>query len=71
MQVCTSSIRGCTKDPGYLVPDGDDFDDALPRRALVGGYEEEPHVNPDTGTMEFALRDTDGDYVMIWAMEAD
>ena len=49
----------------------DDFDDALPRaRALVDGLEEEPHVNPNTGTMEFALRDPDGYYVMICAMNA-
>jgi catechol 2,3-dioxygenase-like lactoylglutathione lyase family enzyme len=44
----------------------DDFDDALPRaRALVSRLEEEPHLNPSTGTMEFALRDPDGYYVMI------
>ena len=50
----------------------DDFDDALPRaRALVDRLEEEPHVNPNTGTMEFALRDPDGYYVMICAMEAN
>jgi catechol 2,3-dioxygenase-like lactoylglutathione lyase family enzyme len=35
----------------------DDFDDALPRaRALACRFEEEPHRNPNTGTMEFALR---------------
>ena len=34
----------------------DDYDDALRRaRALVGKLEEEPHVNPSTGTGEFAL----------------
>jgi len=44
----------------------DDFDAALPRaRALVTSLEEEPHVNPATRTMEFALRDPDGYYVMI------
>ena len=49
----------------------DDFDDALPRaRALVTGLEEEPHVNPSTGTREFALRDPDGYYVMISALAA-
>ena len=47
----------------------DDFDEALPRaRALVTGLEEEPHVNPNTGTREFALRDPDGYYVMISAL---
>ena len=46
----------------------DDFAEALPRaRGLVPALEEEPHVNPNTGTMEFALRDPDGYYVMISA----
>ena len=46
-----------------------DFDRALPRaRALVARLEEEPHVNPSTGTAEFALRDPDGYYVMISAL---
>jgi hypothetical protein len=49
----------------------DDFDMALTRaRALVARLEEEPHVNPNTGTMEFALRDPDGYYVMISALSA-
>jgi catechol 2,3-dioxygenase-like lactoylglutathione lyase family enzyme len=47
----------------------DDFESALPRaRALVGRFEEEPHRNPATGTMEFALRDPDGYYVMVSAL---
>lgn len=47
----------------------DDFDEALPRaRRLVRALEEEPHVNPNTGTREFALRDPDGYYVMISAL---
>ena len=47
----------------------DDFDEALPRaRALVASLEEEPHVNPGTGTREFALRDPDGYCVMISAL---
>jgi hypothetical protein len=47
----------------------DDFDLALPRaRALVARLEEEPHVNPATGTMEFSLRDPDGYYVTISAL---
>jgi hypothetical protein len=49
----------------------DDFDMALARaRALVAGLEEEPHMNPNTETMEFALRDLDGYYVMISALSA-
>ena len=39
----------------------DDFDLALPRaRALVARLDEEPHVNPNTRTEEFSLRDPDG-----------
>ena len=44
----------------------DDFDESLRRaRALVKALEEEPHINPATGTKEFALRDPDGYYVMV------
>src|SRR5713101_8955539 len=44
----------------------DDFDMALKRaRALVTRLEEEPHVNPNTRTREFSLRDPDGYYVTI------
>ena len=47
----------------------DDFDIALPRaRALVARLEEEPHLNPNTGTTEFSLRDPDGYYVTISAL---
>ena len=49
----------------------DDFDLALPRgRALGVRFEEEPHVNPNTGTREFSLRDPDGYYVTISALSA-
>lgn len=49
----------------------DDFDQALARaRALAIALEEEPHVNPKTGTREFALRDPDGYYVMLSALSA-
>ncbi len=49
----------------------DDFNLALKRaRALVSRLEEEPRVNPSTSTMEFALRDPDGYYVMISALSA-
>jgi len=48
----------------------DDFDDALRRaRNLVAALEEEPGVNSRTGTREFALRDPDGYYVMLSALE--
>lgn len=50
----------------------DDFDAALPRaRALAAKFEEAPHRNPSTGTMEFSLRDPDGYYVTISALCAD
>jgi catechol 2,3-dioxygenase-like lactoylglutathione lyase family enzyme len=46
----------------------DDFDAALPRaRELVVHLDEEPHLNPNTRTMEFSLRDPDGYYVTISA----
>jgi hypothetical protein len=49
----------------------DNFDIALPRgRALVDRLEEEPHVNPSTGTAEFSLRDPDGYYVTTSALDA-
>jgi catechol 2,3-dioxygenase-like lactoylglutathione lyase family enzyme len=47
----------------------DDFDQALIRaRTLVDRLEEEPGLNPATGTQEFALRDPDGYYVMVSAL---
>jgi catechol 2,3-dioxygenase-like lactoylglutathione lyase family enzyme len=59
--------------PNDATPNGlllffrvDDFDAALPRaRALVGALEQEPHVNPNTQTAEFSLRDPDGYYVSV------
>lgn len=49
----------------------DDFDATLVRvRTLTSKLEEEPSVNPSTGTMEFALRDPDGYYVMVSALTA-
>ena len=48
----------------------DNFDASLEAaRRLVPNLEEEPSRNPATGTMEFALRDPDGYYVMISALE--
>jgi catechol 2,3-dioxygenase-like lactoylglutathione lyase family enzyme len=47
----------------------DDFDQGLQRaRDLVPRLEEEPHRNPATGTLEFALRDPDGYCVMVSAL---
>ena len=49
----------------------DDYEAALKRaRALVGRLEEDSHVNPNTRTMEFSLRDPDGYYVTISALPA-
>jgi len=47
----------------------DDFDLALQRaRILVPRFEEEPEMNPGTGTMEFSVRDPDGYYVTVSAL---
>ena len=44
----------------------DDFDLALQRaRSLVSQFEEESHLNLNTRTKEFSLRDPDGYYVTI------
>ncbi|NOK57871.1 MAG: glyoxalase/bleomycin resistance/dioxygenase family protein [Chloroflexi bacterium AL-W] len=49
----------------------DDFDMALQRaRSLVAQFEEEPHLNPNTGTTEFSLRDLDGYYITVSALAA-
>jgi len=49
----------------------DDYEMALKRaRALVPRFEEEPHVNPNTQTPEFSLRDPNGYYVTISALSA-
>ena len=75
---------GAHEHPSLTSPDGarpgnglllffrvDDVDLALPRaRALVGRLDEEPHVNANTGTTEFSLRDPDGYYVTISARSA-
>ena len=46
----------------------EDFDATLPRaRALARGLDEEPHLNPNTRTMEFSLRDPDGYYITVSA----
>ena len=50
----------------------DDFGLALQRaRSLVTRLEEGPHVNPNTQTKEFSLRDPDGYYVTISAFSTD
>lgn len=46
----------------------DDFDAALARARTLGPLEEEPSLNPATGTREFALRDPDGYGVMVSAL---
>ena len=46
----------------------DDFDAVLAQASSLGvGLEEQPHVNPNTQTREFSLRDPDGYYVTISA----
>lgn len=67
----TSPDRGKPGNGLLLFFRVDDFDEALPRaRALATGLEEEPHMNPNTETMEFSLRDPDGYYVTISALSA-
>ena len=47
----------------------DDYEMALKRaRALVDRFAEEPHLNSNTQTWEFSLRDPDGYYVTISAL---
>ena len=47
----------------------DDYEAALTRaRSLGVRFEEEPNLNPSTGTWEFSLRDPDGYYVTISAL---
>jgi catechol 2,3-dioxygenase-like lactoylglutathione lyase family enzyme len=49
----------------------DDFDMSLYRaRSLVPQLSEEPHLNPNTETLEFSLRDPDGYHVTISALSA-
>ena len=49
----------------------DNFRGCLERaRSLRSQLEEEPHVNPNTETTEFSLRDLDGYYVTISALSA-
>lgn len=48
----------------------DEFEAALQRaRTLADRLDEEPHLNPNTGTMEFSLRDRDGYHVTISAID--
>ncbi len=53
----------------------DDFELALSRArafvpAVVQAFEEEPHLNPNTQTLEFSLRDPDGYFVTISALSS-
>jgi catechol 2,3-dioxygenase-like lactoylglutathione lyase family enzyme len=73
---------GAHEHPSLMSPDGgqpgnglilffrvDDFESSLQRaRGLVPRLAEEPHLNPRTGTREFAVRDLDGYYVSISAL---
>jgi catechol 2,3-dioxygenase-like lactoylglutathione lyase family enzyme len=50
----------------------DDFDRAMERaRTLVPQFEEDAHVNPSTHTREFSVRDPDGYYVTLSALQPD
>ncbi|MDB4927737.1 MAG: hypothetical protein JWM10_221 [Myxococcaceae bacterium] len=67
-----TSPQGATPGNGLLLFFRvDDFEAALGRaRSLAARFEEEPNMNPSTGTMEFSLRDPDGYYVTISALGA-
>jgi catechol 2,3-dioxygenase-like lactoylglutathione lyase family enzyme len=50
----------------------DDYGAALRRaRSLVSQFAEEPHLNPNTRTKEFSVRDPDGYYVTISALSRE
>lgn len=67
----TSASDGPTGNGLLLFFRVDDFDQALERaRSLVPRFAEEPHLNPNTGTREFSLRDPDGYYVTLSAFSA-
>jgi catechol 2,3-dioxygenase-like lactoylglutathione lyase family enzyme len=46
----------------------DNFDVALSGARALARRLEEPHLNPSTGTAEFSLRDPDGYYVTVSAL---
>ena len=67
----TSPDRGTAGNGLLLFFRVDGFDAALERaRGLVTDLEEEPKLNPATGTLEFSLRDPDGYYVTFSALSA-
>lgn len=50
----------------------DDFALVLERaETLVPRLEEAPHMNPNTGTMEFSVRDPDGYFITISALHPE
>jgi catechol 2,3-dioxygenase-like lactoylglutathione lyase family enzyme len=66
----TSPARGLPGNGLLLFFRVDDFDGALRRvRALDARLDEEPHLNPNTGTRELSLRDPDGYHVTVSATE--
>ena len=65
----TSPERATTGNGLLLFFRVDDYDQALVRaRALGVPFAEEPHVNANTRTAEFSLRDPDGYYITISAL---
>ena len=48
----------------------DDFNQSLAAARELGSFEEEPHLNDSTGTMEFSLGDPDGYCVTVSALVA-
>jgi hypothetical protein len=74
---CCASSSSCRSDPDegcsgnglLLFFRLDDFDGALGRARFLGApLAQEPQLNPAIGTLEFALWDPDGYYVMVSAL---
>jgi catechol 2,3-dioxygenase-like lactoylglutathione lyase family enzyme len=67
-----SSPEHATPGNGLLLFFRVDDDEAALQRArkLVARFDEEPHLNPNTETQEFSLRDPDGYCVTISALSS-
>src|SRR5216110_2203476 len=61
---------GAHEHPSLMSPDEASPGNGLLLFFRVDQFEEEPHVNPNTQTREFSLRDPDGYYVTISALSA-
>ena len=70
LDVLVNNVDGTeTRPGGFEVLSDEDWQRILELN-LVTRLDEEPHVNPNTHTREFSLRDPDGYYVTISALSA-